>query len=250
MSRNTFAFDDTTTTRILSQVTSSGDFLKTPAQETRTRDYERERRRLLAYDLHATTLAEYHKLDRIPRGLRSHLRPTLFSDKPEFCERFQQILNKCSLDIILLTIDFLYTAITETSTKIASIEEQLSSTLSKSDWQNLKTKTDKSLDENRKTLQDRKRAKFQRDADDYTYDRVYRWHDSSSTGSGRRNYNQRRTGAYHTDSDSSTGSSSHNRFLARRQPSRNNHQQTAGGDRPGGQAANYAERMTTRSQIH
>ncbi|XP_069585010.1 uncharacterized protein [Ranitomeya imitator] len=251
MTTNTFAFDETTASRILSKITTSGDFLKIPAQEVRTRDYERERKRLTSYDLHATTLAEYHKLSRIPRGLRCHLRPTLFSDKPEFCEKFQSILNKCSLDIILLTIETLQTATTESTQKITSIEEQLCSTLSGTEWQSLKSKTDKIIEDHRKALQDKKRSKFQRDSDDYTQDRVYRWKDSTITGSWRRgyNYNPRFTGSHSTDSDSSTGTFSQNRFLQRRPPTRARGRQT-GGDAQGGPPGNTADRMMTRSQTH
>ncbi|CAJ0963058.1 unnamed protein product [Ranitomeya imitator] len=183
MSTETFAFDEPAATRILAKVTSSGDFLKIPAQELRTKDYERERRRLASFDLHSITLAEYHRLSRIPRGLRCHLRPTLFSDKPDYCDKFQNILNKCPLDIILLTVDFLQTAISESEGKIASIEEQLSTLLPAADWSSLKAKTDKVIEEHRKFLQERKRSKFQRDSEDYSQNRVYRWNDSASSES-------------------------------------------------------------------
>ncbi|CAJ0952199.1 unnamed protein product [Ranitomeya imitator] len=63
------------------------------------------------------------------------------------------------------------TAITETAQKITSIEEQLGSTLSSTEWQSLKTKTDKIIEDHRKALQDKKRSKFQRDSDDYIQDR-------------------------------------------------------------------------------
>ncbi|XP_077119047.1 uncharacterized protein LOC143775093 [Ranitomeya variabilis] len=68
-------------------------------------------------------------------------------------------------------------AITEIAQKITSIEEQLTSTLSSTEWQNLKTKTDKTVEENHKVLQDEKRVKFQRDSNDYIQDRVYKWKD-------------------------------------------------------------------------
>ncbi|XP_069601262.1 uncharacterized protein [Ranitomeya imitator] len=249
MTTQTFAFDDSTATRILSKVTNSGDFLKVPAHEIRTRDYEKERRKLMSYDLHSITLAEYYRQSRIPRGLRCHLRPTLFSENPEFCEKFKQILNKCSLDIILLTIDSLHTAIGEAEKKVSAIEEQLTSTLSTADWQTLKTKTDKIIEENRKSLQERKRTKFQRDLDDYQQDRVYRWNDLPSGGYRRGNFGNRRPDSFSSDSEGSTHSLPQNRFLSGRQPRRYNPRNT-GGDRPGGAIATPPERMTTRSQMH
>lgn len=58
-------------------------------------DWKRERKRLILYELHALTLAEYHRLGRIPRGLRSNLHPILFTEKAIIREKFEKILNKC-----------------------------------------------------------------------------------------------------------------------------------------------------------
>ncbi|CAJ0954323.1 unnamed protein product [Ranitomeya imitator] len=146
MSTETFAV---AATWILAKVTNPGDFLKIPAQELQSKDDEREQRWLASFDLHSITLAEYYRMSRIPCGLRCQLRPTLFSEKPDYCDRFQKILNKCSLDIILLTIDFLQTANAESEEKLSSIEEKLSTSLSASDWNTLKAKTDKAIEEHR-----------------------------------------------------------------------------------------------------
>ncbi|XP_077148445.1 uncharacterized protein LOC143809197 [Ranitomeya variabilis] len=236
MSSETFAYDTATSSSILSQVTNSSEFLKTPVNELRTRDYEKERRKLLSYDLHTITLAEYHKQGKIPRGLRCNLRPTIFSDDSDFCDKYKKILNKCSLDIIILTIESLQKAIADSKDKIRAIETQLSSTLSTSDWTSLKEKTDKTLLDHQKFLQERKRQKFQRDNDDYTHNRVYKWSDTSGNNPWRRPY-QRKTGSFSTESDSSTGSS-RPRFLPKGR--RGGHQRI---DRPEDQ-----ERMATRSQ--
>ncbi|CAJ0933921.1 unnamed protein product [Ranitomeya imitator] len=241
MSIDTFAYDLATTTNILSQVTGSNEFLRTPPQELRTRDYEKERRKLISYDLQCTTLAEYHRHSKIPRGLRSNLRPTLFSDNPEYCEKYKRILNKCSLDIILLTIEYLQKTIVETKHSIQAIEAQLSTALSSTEWTSLKTKTEKSLTEHQKSLQERKRQKFQRDTEDYSMNKVYKWNDTSAnTGSWHRPRNQRRYGSFSSGTDASTASG-RQPFLAK---GRRGGQPTA--DPPGEQG----ERMATRSQYH
>ncbi|XP_077111244.1 uncharacterized protein LOC143767108 [Ranitomeya variabilis] len=215
MSTDTFAFDVATSSDILSHVTGSSEFLRTPVHELRTRDFEKERRRLISYDLHCTTLAEYYKQNKIPRGLRCNLHPTLFSDIPEYCEKYKRILNKCSLDIIILTIEFLQKAIIETKQNIQNIETQLSSTLSSTEWSTLKTKTEKTLAEHQKVLQERKRAKFQRDTDDYANNRVYKWTDSSTSTRRQPRY-PRRDGYYSSGSDSSTNSNYNRRhFLSK-----------------------------------
>ncbi|XP_077129683.1 uncharacterized protein LOC143784954 [Ranitomeya variabilis] len=236
MSSDTFAYDATTSSNILSQVSNSSEFLKTPLHELRTRDYEKERRKLISFDLHCITLAEYHKQGRIPRGLRCNLRPTLFSENPDFCDKYKKILNKCSMDIIILTIEFLQKAITETKDSIRAIETQLSSTLASADWTNLKEKTDRILADHQRFLEEKKRQKFQRDNDDYTHNRVYRWNDSTGNHPWRRTY-QRKTGSFSTESDSSTGSSRPH-FLSK-------------GRRGGYQRTDQQEdrgKMTTRSQ--
>ncbi|KAM4043835.1 uncharacterized protein ACNLHF_014123 [Anomaloglossus baeobatrachus] len=179
MSAETFAYDDSTSLSILAQVTNSTEFLKTPIREVRTRDWEKEKRTFISLDLHCTTLAEYHRQNRIPRGLRSHLKPTLFANIDDYCKKYQQILNKCSLDLIVLTIEYLQTAIKESKDKIQSIEAQLADSLTPSDLTNLKNKTEDALKEFRRNLEDKKRQKFQRDTDDYLQNRVYRWNDWS-----------------------------------------------------------------------
>lgn len=97
-------------------VTQTNDFLHIPSQELRTQDYEQASKRLIAHDLHCTTLAEYFRLNRNPRGLRSHLQPTLLKENYDFCQRFESILNKCSLDLMVLTIEFLQKSIQDTKT--------------------------------------------------------------------------------------------------------------------------------------
>ncbi|XP_077117122.1 uncharacterized protein LOC143773609 [Ranitomeya variabilis] len=238
MSTDTFAYDIATSSNILSQVTSSAEFLKIPATDLRTRDYEKTKRKLVSYDLHCITLAEYHRQSKIPRGLRSHLRPTLFADNQEYCDKYQKILNKCSLDIIVLTVEYLQKEISEIRKNIQAIESQLAATLPSAEWSTLKEKTDKIITEHQKNLQDRKRQKFQRDNDDYLSNRVYRWSDSNTFTSWRRRPMQRRFDSHSSGSDSSVGST-RPPFLGKGR---------RGGYQHGDQSDGRGERMTTRSQ--
>ncbi|XP_073537629.1 uncharacterized protein, partial [Phyllobates terribilis] len=241
LSTDTFAYDETTSNSILALVTNSNEFLKTPSEEVRSRDYERERRRLVSYDLHSITLAEYHKQGRISRGLRSHLRPTLFSDNQDYCDKFKKILNKCSLDIIVLTIDFLQRAIKESEKTVSAIESQLTANLSSTDWSNLKSRIDKVILEHERTLQERKRQKFQRDSEDYINNRVYRWNASSGTFTRRPYQGHRNQGSFSSGSDSSTTQNEQPFLWQNRRGGRPRADRQ--GDRGRG------ERMTTRSQV-
>ncbi|CAJ0951530.1 unnamed protein product [Ranitomeya imitator] len=206
MSTETYVYDDATGSTILSKIKTKTDFLHLPSKDAKSRDSERERKRLIGYDLHCATLGEYHRQGKIPRGLRCNLRPTLFSENEKYCATFQKILNKCSFDIILLTIEYLQEAIKATEEKIESIETQLTSTLNSTEFTTLKNKVDSILTVHQKTLEDRKRTKFQRDIEDYLTNNVYKWEDPFPR---RPRPRYRRTpGNYHSGGSSPAGGSS------------------------------------------
>ncbi|XP_044143779.1 uncharacterized protein LOC122933085 [Bufo gargarizans] len=176
---STLSFADADAERILSQVTSTSEFLNIPTSEFQKRHWERERRRLTSYELHATTLAEYFKVKRIPRGLRVHLRPTFFPNDPENSRDFEKIINKCSYDLILLTINRIHTAVTELQTQISVTEQQLRDSLTSEEFGKLKESVDTYISTYRRETEEKKRSKFLRDSEDYHLNRVYKWQDPS-----------------------------------------------------------------------
>ncbi|CAJ0961173.1 unnamed protein product [Ranitomeya imitator] len=207
MSTETYVYDDATGSTILSKIKTKTDFLHLPSKDAKSRDWEKERKRLIGYDLHCATLGEYHRQGKIPRGLRCNLQPTLFSEDEKYCATFQKILNKCSFDIILLTIEYLQEAIKTTEEKIESIETQLTSTLSSTEFTTLKGKVDSILTIHQKTLEERKRTKFQRDIEDYLTNNVYKWEDSFPKRP-RPRYRRTPGGNYHSGGSSPAGGSS------------------------------------------
>ncbi|XP_069618109.1 uncharacterized protein [Ranitomeya imitator] len=238
---STLSYNQEEASSIISQITTPGTFLHTPSEELRTREFEKDLRRFTALDLHSITLAEYHRVQRIPRGLRVPLRPTLFQENTEFCTKFESILNKCSMDLIVLTIDFLQKEISELQTKITSSEQQLKSTSSPEDFQILKEKIDKNVSDLRDTLQARKRNKFLRDTEDYRNNQVYCWQSTSSFRNRRpirREYSPISTSS---DSDFGTTRSS---FLEPCRARGNRGRRGGGGD-----YGQDLHRMTTRSQF-
>ncbi|XP_044133459.1 alcohol dehydrogenase 1-like [Bufo gargarizans] len=189
MSLSTFSYENSTAEEIVSQVHTSSNFLHILPSEFRSRDWERESKKLIATELHCTTLAEYFKQKKIPRGLRVHLRPTLFPNNNEYCNKFESIINKCSLDIIVLSIEFLQKSIIDSKEKLTAIETQLVSTIPAEEWADLKQKTERILNDHQKYLETTKRNKFFRDSEDYQLQRVYRWQwQSSSTGNDYSTY--------------------------------------------------------------
>ncbi|CAJ0934575.1 unnamed protein product [Ranitomeya imitator] len=231
MSFSTLSYNQEEVSSIISQVTTPGTFLHTPSEELRTRDFERDLKRLTSLDLHCITLAEYHRVQRIPRGLRVPLRPTLFHDNTEFCTKFESILNKCSMDLIVLTIDFLQKEITDLKIRITATEQQLNNTLSSEDFKTLKTKLDHTTTELRDNLQARKRSKFLRDTEDYKNNQVYRWQSSRYRRPTRRGYSPTST---ISDTSSGTNPSRKTRRRSRRHRSgsRQNDDQIAGMETP------------------
>ncbi|XP_044125048.1 uncharacterized protein LOC122922499 isoform X2 [Bufo gargarizans] len=215
---NVFSYDTSTADSIVSGVNLSSDFLHIPSHELKIRDYERDRKRLIGWELHCSTLAEYYRTNRIPRGLRSRLRPTLFSDNTEFSTRFENILNKCSFDIILLTIEQLQKSIEDLSKKIEITETTLITTAPEEEWKKAKDKIEKQLSEYKKHTELNKRQKFVRDAEDYRLDNVYRWKKSPQYNPWNNRYQQYSGSS--SDSDRSGNYKHPARFLGNRRRGR------------------------------
>ncbi|CAJ0936718.1 unnamed protein product, partial [Ranitomeya imitator] len=148
-----------------------------PSNEFKSRDFERECRHLTGLELHSATIAEYIKTQRIPRGLRDNI---------DFCQRFEQILNKCSLDLMTLTLDYLHKEVKISQDKLQNIETQLKDSSSKEEFDSIKSRMKENLESYRLETEKRKRQKFIRDTQDYLQNRVYRWR--GSTTSYRYNY--------------------------------------------------------------
>ncbi|OCT56013.1 hypothetical protein XELAEV_18003526mg [Xenopus laevis] len=170
-----FAYTEVEAASIATLARGSREFLHTAHPEARSRDLERITKRSVALELHGCTLAEYYRLKRIPRGLRVHLRPTLFSENVEFCKKFEGILNKCSLDIITLTIEYIQKELATVSEQVHALETQLLQSGNQEEFTALKAQIESSIQRFRLETEERKRGKFLRDAEDYVNGRVYRW---------------------------------------------------------------------------
>ncbi|CAJ0947639.1 unnamed protein product [Ranitomeya imitator] len=135
MSSETFSFNAIESAEILSKVTAPSDFLQIPTKELKNRDLERESRRAVNLELHIITIAEYLRVQRIPRGLRVPLQPTFFREDKDYCTKFEHILNKCSADLMTLRVlshSAIFIATTNLDTvnaQISAIESQLTSTI-------------------------------------------------------------------------------------------------------------------------
>ncbi|XP_077132593.1 uncharacterized protein LOC143787590 [Ranitomeya variabilis] len=233
----TFSFNAAEAAEILSKVTAPSDFLQIPTKELKNRDLERESRRAVNLELHIVTIAEYLRVQRIPRGLRVPLQPTFFRENKEYCEKFEHILNKCSADLMTLTLSYLQKDLDSVNTHIQAIESQLTSTMPQEEFQELRTKNLEHLRQHRLEVEKRKRSKFLRDTEDYLQNRVYQWRDTRP--STRRHSSISSSGS----TDSRPGTSSSASFLGNNRGRRRGRR--GGAASAGGESRNQ---ITTRSQ--
>ena len=155
---------------------------------------------------HAVSLSEYRRQQRIPKGLRINKIPSLGMEDPEFIKRWEQILNKCSLDLMVLIIE---KRKTERAGKLETIKvlETKVQNLEKSDEViQLEEKMMKSLESFKSQLQQFKLKKYQRDVDAYKEGSVYQWHKPTFKWKQR---SRAKTGGHHDfDYSSDTAKSS------------------------------------------
>lgn len=102
-----FSFTEADAGRLLGDAQTAAKFLNMPSIMDVKRKFEYESKRQVTLDLHLLTLIEYHRNQRIPRGMRGQLRPNMFAQDMEFCDLFEKISNKYSYDLILLNVQFL-----------------------------------------------------------------------------------------------------------------------------------------------
>ncbi|XP_041437971.1 uncharacterized protein LOC121399976 [Xenopus laevis] len=129
----------------------------------------------LSLTLHLSTLIEYVKVSRIPRGLRVHLEPILCKDDPVFKERWHQILDKCSLDLMTLTIQSLQKEIKEISQEVHKLTQDMKEAFTAIKTAEVIEATKIELEKLQSNLLQKKLRKFKRDTQDYQMGRVYTW---------------------------------------------------------------------------
>ncbi|CAJ0919662.1 unnamed protein product [Ranitomeya imitator] len=170
-------------------------------------------------------------------------------NSPDFCVKFEQILNKCSFDLMVLTLEHLHKEISSTQEQIKNIESQLCSAVPVEEFNALKKKIETNINQHRRDIELKKRSKFQRDLEDYELNRVYQWQDKSTTKKPFRQDGYRSSVDYTTsDSDpEKSGRYQHQgRFLGRQR--RREKRRGPDGDSTGPRNMDFTR--ITRSQIN
>ena len=129
--------------------------------------------------LHAVSLSDYLRLKQIPRGLRMQKGPMIGQENDTFCQKWCEITNKCSFDLMVLTIEEISSQLVATRATIQNELDQLE-TESSVNLVELKQELDEYKSKLEKEIKERKMRKFQRDALDYQHNNVYKWRNKAT----------------------------------------------------------------------
>ncbi|XP_041439799.1 uncharacterized protein LOC121400545 [Xenopus laevis] len=172
-----FGFLDEERKRILEtvQTTSYLTTSQPEQQKNLQKQFEATSRKELNLTLHLSTLTEYVKAARIPRGLRISLEPILCKNNKDFRDKWHQILDKCSLDLMTLTLQALQNEIQITTQEIHKIKCEIKTELTGEALTEYLNKVQVDLAILGESTIQRKLQKFRRDTLDYERDQVYTW---------------------------------------------------------------------------
>lgn len=134
--------------------------------------------------LHAVCLSDYLRKRIIPRGLRIQKAPAFGYNNPQFLDRWCEILNKCSLDLMALTIQETTEQLRTTRDEIQQINSRLDTELTdKKNLDSLKREIELLKEKHQSEIKMTKRRKFARDTNDYKQQNVYFWRKSTDAPS-------------------------------------------------------------------
>ncbi|XP_041436377.1 uncharacterized protein LOC121402944 [Xenopus laevis] len=189
---NTFAYSDEDINRILSSLETEQLI---PIESIPQSDVAKEllnlQKKEIHTSLHVSTLAEYIKTKRIPRGLRLDIKPNLCAEDQLLQQRWLEICNKCSIDLMVLTVERLTVKLHEIRTAITASTAKLTEERGAEQCNKILSDHKDILERLRSSITDRKRAKFNRDAKDYQEGKVYTWREERKW---QRSEHQQRTG--------------------------------------------------------
>lgn len=127
------------------------------------------------YVLHGSTLSQYWRNKRIPRGLRINKEPTIGRHNDTFCGKWCEVLNKCSLDLMLLVIEHVNEELSKVRTEVTDLQNEMKSKLDDGQLKDLDHRCTALLEGYKKELSEVKLRKYRRDTLDYKNNQVYRW---------------------------------------------------------------------------
>lgn len=170
-----FTYTEDDISRLLGETYDASAFLNTPSMVDLRRKYEFETKRIISLELHLTTLIEYYRHQRIPRGMRTPSKPNLFFQETIYRTKFEMISNKYAFDLMLLNIELLRAELSKVRARLETVEKLLKTTLNAEDLAKFLQKHEDFLKKFKSDLEETKRRKWHRDIQDYETGRVYSW---------------------------------------------------------------------------
>lgn len=178
--------------RIIGGIEGDAAFLNTPSTKELKKRYEFLAKKNISLRLHMTTLGEYFKVQRIPRGIRSHLRPNLFAGDIAYCKRFENLSNKYAFDFILMNIEYLQGEVNRIATEMLEVDAILQVQLVEEEYCKFKDFISTILSKFQNEAEEGKRTKWQRDMNDYKRGSIYNWQSETSGTNNGKEYNNKR----------------------------------------------------------
>lgn len=123
--------------------------------------------------LHGLVLSQYYCNSRIPRGLQIYKEPTLGRNNAEFCKKWCAILNKCSLDLMLLVIENENDKMENVRTEIDTLRKEMSEVLPAEKFKSIIKDCEEKIQTYKRELEQHKMKKYRRDTLDYRDNKVY-----------------------------------------------------------------------------
>ncbi|OCT86451.1 hypothetical protein XELAEV_18020135mg [Xenopus laevis] len=127
----------------------------------------------LCWDI--ATLEKYIAVSRIPRGLRIKKFPMFAKGDTDFISRWNNILTKCSLELMSLIIHHKENTLVSLREEIKDKQKELSQCDKTQIFIDFYKELKNHLDVLEKTVSECKKRKFVRDKQDYDNDTVYLW---------------------------------------------------------------------------
>lgn len=134
--------------------------------------------------MHGSTLSEYWRNKKIPRGLRIQKAPTIGKSDEDFVRRWGEILNKCSLDLILLIVEHVAKEANLIKAEIEGQENQLKEKYSAL-YPTIKSSLKETVGRYADKLLSVKLKKYKRDTEDYQKKEIYSWQKKTQASSSQ-----------------------------------------------------------------
>lgn len=227
-SYKTFRLSEQDRESILSQVSGTNTVIRSDNSSSNAvaERLETLRRRDLTLSLHQSTLVDYIKVNRIPRGLRSNLTPNLLTDDHEFITNWYGICNQSSQDLMYLMVKHLERKVQQVRSEIADTEQELLSTYTPERCGEINRSIEITIQRLKESILKVKTKKFDRDTRDYELNAVYSWNKKNKLNkkgpTSRRSPPPTNPASEQTTTDSDSGSSDNRKkrrsFLGRVPP--------------------------------